>query len=133
LGLVLEQMNKYEEAAQEFRKADDLRQKYYNRPFPEAEDALQALLTAHPEVDLETEKPSVPTSKSGQPVARVKVYFEDKGYGFLENKDQNRDYFFHITDVPGRETVSEGDYFVYDVEETEKGPRAVNLKMVSSS
>lgn len=132
LGVVLEQKGKYREAAQEFRKAQELRQKHYNRRFPEAEASLQALLSANPELDSESKQLSVPQSKSGRPVARVKVYFDDKGYGFLESQEQGTDYFFHITDVMNRETVSEGEYFVYDIEETEKGSRAVNLESVSS-
>jgi superkiller protein 3 len=131
LGFVLQQMGRYEEAASEFKKADDLRRKHYDRSFPEAEVALEALLSAHPEIHLNDEQSTVPTSKSGRPVACVKVYFDDKGYGFLERRDQGEDLFFHISDLPGHETVSQGECFAYDLETSEKGLRAINLEPLS--
>jgi cold shock CspA family protein len=131
LGFVLQQMGRYEEAASEFKKADDLRRKHYDRSFPEAEVALEALLSAHPEIHLNDEQSTVPTSKSGRLVACVKVYFDDKGYGFLERRDQGEDLFFHISDLPGRETVSQGECFAYDLEKSEKGLRAINLEPLS--
>jgi cold shock CspA family protein len=51
--------------------------------------------------------------------------------GFLERRDQGEDLFFHISDLPGRETVSQGECFAYDLEKSEKGLRAINLEPLS--
>lgn len=49
LGLVYQRLGKWAKAAKEFKAAIELRQKYYNVSFPDAQQALDALLAEHPE------------------------------------------------------------------------------------
>lgn len=134
LGLVYRQQEKWELAAKAFKEAVTLRQKNYNLPFQEAEGALQALLAEHPEIKRETaEKPTrkLPISRSGRPIGRVKKFFADRGFGFLEVTDSEEDLFFHIKQVKGRDVVNEGEYLEYDIGEGRKGLEAKNLQVVS--
>jgi tetratricopeptide (TPR) repeat protein/cold shock CspA family protein len=131
LGQVYQRLGKFQQAAQEFKKAIELRQNQYSKDFPEAEESLQALLTEHPEIEVEREVvlSSPPVSSSGRPVGCVKKYFDDRGYGFLEVEGQRNDLFFHITEVVGRDSVSIGEYLEYSVGEGKDGrPCATDLK-----
>ena len=55
-----------------------------------------------------------------------------KGFGFLEREDKEKDVFVHASAVrsAGLKYLSEGDKLMFDLEETEKGPAAVNLKKI---
>jgi len=63
---------------------------------------------------------------------KVKWFNDAKGIGFIANDDGSGDVFVHYTgiasDVPGKKTLKEGDAVEFDVEQNEKGPRAVNVK-----
>ena len=54
----------------------------------------------------------------------------DKGFGFIEAEDQEKDIFFHtesLVDVQYDE-LSEGDTVSFEIEDTPKGPAATNVK-----
>jgi CspA family cold shock protein len=59
----------------------------------------------------------------------VKWFNDKKGYGFI-NEDQGRDIFVHFSaiDMQGFKTLSEGDIVMFDVEESDRGPEAKNVK-----
>nr|HID58545.1 cold shock domain-containing protein [Desulfobacterales bacterium] len=59
----------------------------------------------------------------------VKWYSEKKGYGFIE-QDGGGDVFVHYSsiDMPGFKTLTEGDRVSFEVEQTERGPQAKNVK-----
>jgi len=61
----------------------------------------------------------------------VKWFNEKKGYGFIQQKD-GRDLFVHFSsiDMPGFKTLSEGDRVTFEVEETERGPQAKNVRKI---
>ncbi len=134
LGLVYQRRGKWLEAVQELKTAIALRQKYYSRPFPNAEQALADLLVEHPEAATTPayEQVKIPASPSGRPVGQVKRYFEDRGFGFLEVEDSKDDLFFHITQVESRDGVQSGEYLEYSIGEGKKGPQSVNLKVLES-
>jgi len=55
----------------------------------------------------------------------------DKGFGFIASDDSpDKDIFFHSSALQGVEynDLNEGDAVTFDVEEAEKGPRAVNVQ-----
>ncbi len=56
----------------------------------------------------------------------------DKGFGFISAEGQEKDLFFHSKSLVGVEynDLREGDVVSYDVEQSEKGPNAVNVKRV---
>lgn len=54
----------------------------------------------------------------------------DKGFGFISVEGQEKDLFFHsnsLVDVTFDE-LKEGDQVTFDVEESQKGPNATNVK-----
>jgi CspA family cold shock protein len=54
----------------------------------------------------------------------------DKGFGFITVEGQEKDLFFHsnsLVDVTFDE-IKEGDQVTFDVEETQKGKNATNVK-----
>ncbi|MBW2149812.1 MAG: cold-shock protein [Deltaproteobacteria bacterium] len=61
----------------------------------------------------------------------VKWFSEKKGYGFIE-QDDGPDIFVHYSsiDKPGFKILAEGDRVSFDVEESDRGPVAKNVKIV---
>ena len=59
----------------------------------------------------------------------VKWFNDRKGYGFI-NQEDGGDIFVHFSsiDAPGFKTLSEGDQVSFDVEESDRGPEAKNVK-----
>lgn len=59
----------------------------------------------------------------------VKWFNDKKGYGFI-NENDGRDIFVHFSsiDMPGFKTLSEGDMVMFDVEESDRGPEAKNVR-----
>ena len=62
----------------------------------------------------------------------VKFFNEGKGFGFIAAED-GKEYFVHQTGLKDLATLKENDAVVFDVEEGERGPKAVNVQMDSGS
>jgi CspA family cold shock protein len=62
---------------------------------------------------------------------KVKMFNKEKGYGFIRT-DDNRDVFFHHSSIlmDGYKTAETGEAVEFEVEETDKGPRAKNIRKV---
>lgn len=60
---------------------------------------------------------------------QVKWFNADKGYGFIEGED-GEDIFVHFSAIQdeGFKTLTEGQSVTYEVEESERGPQAVNVQ-----
>ena len=58
----------------------------------------------------------------------VKFFNNSKGFGFINPDDGSKDVFVHQSALT--EDIAEGDKVSYDVEEGQKGPNAVNVKVV---
>ncbi|MFP4232750.1 MAG: cold-shock protein [Candidatus Aenigmatarchaeota archaeon] len=60
----------------------------------------------------------------------VKFFNSQKNYGFIEPEDGDEDLFVHASDVDEGAVLNEGDEVEFEQEESEKGPRAVNVEKV---
>ena len=60
---------------------------------------------------------------------KVKWFSDQKGFGFITPDDGSKDVFVHHSAIQGNgfKTLSENDAVEYDVEQGQKGPRAVNV------
>ncbi|MFA0757384.1 MAG: hypothetical protein PVTTEEND_000005 [Candidatus Fervidibacter sp.] len=65
------------------------------------------------------------------PVGRVKWFNDAKGYGFIE-QEGGEDVFVHFSNIQGRgyRSLKEGQIVQFDIEQTPKGLRAVNVRVI---
>jgi len=58
----------------------------------------------------------------------VKWFSDKKGFGFIQQEDGS-DLFVHYSAIstPGFKTLSEGDRVSFEVEESDRGPKAKNV------
>tara|TARA_B100000029_G_scaffold511304_1_gene604971 strand:+ start:1854 stop:2063 length:210 start_codon:yes stop_codon:yes gene_type:complete len=68
------------------------------------------------------------SSKSG----KIKWFNPKKGYGFIDQDDDDKDMFLHITALQKANisVLNEGDKITYDVEDENGRQSAVNIKQV---
>lgn len=64
--------------------------------------------------------------------AKVKWFNNEKGYGFIENND-DEDIFIHYSNIKkdGYKTLKEGQIVEFDLIKTEKGYQAENIKIIN--
>lgn len=59
----------------------------------------------------------------------VKWYNDMKSYGFIQ-VEEGRDVFVHRSALEKGTVLREGDRVEFDIEETDKGPQAANVKKI---
>ncbi len=57
----------------------------------------------------------------------VKFFNDMKGFGFITAED-GKDYFVHQTGLKEGATLQQNDTVTFDVEQGDRGPKAVNVK-----
>ena len=58
----------------------------------------------------------------------VKFFNDSKGYGFIKDNEEEKEYFVHVTGLI--DEVKENDEVNFDLVEGRKGMNAVNVKLV---
>ncbi|HAX61514.1 MAG TPA: cold-shock protein [Elusimicrobia bacterium] len=63
---------------------------------------------------------------------KVKWFNDSKGYGFLAKDDGSGDVFVHFSAIGGDgfKSLAEGDAVEFDVVDSDKGPKAANVKKI---
>jgi cold shock protein len=63
------------------------------------------------------------------PTGTVKWFNDDKGFGFITPDEGGRDLFVHFSGIDGGgfRSLAEGAKVSYEEEQSDKGPKAVNV------
>jgi cold shock protein len=63
---------------------------------------------------------------------KVKWFNDSKGFGFIVPDDGSKELFAHHSSVlgDGFKTLSEGQEVEFETEDSDKGPKAINIKKV---
>jgi CspA family cold shock protein len=56
---------------------------------------------------------------------KVKFFNQNKGFGFIA-ADDGKEYFVHTSGL--KDSIKDSDLVEFDVEQSDRGPRAVNVK-----
>jgi CspA family cold shock protein len=64
------------------------------------------------------------------PSGTVKWFSDEKGFGFITPDDSGNELFVHHSSIEadGFRTLAEGAKVTYEVEQSDKGPRAVSVR-----
>jgi CspA family cold shock protein len=67
-------------------------------------------------------------SKTG----KMKWFNDAKGFGFVTPDDGSKDVFVHFSSIQGEgfKSLAEGDKIEFDVQESDKGPKAANVRKI---
>jgi len=67
-------------------------------------------------------------SKTG----KMKWFNDAKGFGFVTPDDGSKDVFVHFSSIQGDgfKSLAEGDKIEFDVQESDKGPKAANVRKI---
>ncbi len=60
----------------------------------------------------------------------VKFFNEQKGFGFI-SADDGKEYFVHQSGLNEGVTLRDNDAVTFDVEEGDRGPKAVNVALAN--
>ncbi len=63
---------------------------------------------------------------------KVKWFNDQKGYGFITPEDGSKDLFVHFSGVKGNgfKSLAEGDQVEFEVTDSDKGPKAINVELL---
>ena len=72
-------------------------------------------------------------AQNGRETGTVKKWMDDKGFGFITCEKGKKDVFVHFSQIVmhGRKTLEPGQVVEFTVVETEKGPQANDVEVLS--
>ena len=70
--------------------------------------------------------------KQAMVLGKVKWFNDQKGYGFISKDDGSGDVFAHFSAIQseGFKSLAEGEAVEFDVTDSDKGPKAANIRKV---
>ncbi|MGC8538854.1 MAG: cold-shock protein [Candidatus Micrarchaeia archaeon] len=60
---------------------------------------------------------------------KVKMFNSARGFGFITGED-GKDVYVHSSEIQGGATLAQGDNVEYEVEASERGPRAKKVRKI---
>ena len=61
----------------------------------------------------------------------MKKCLDERGYGFISSEDHRSEIFVHSSNIEGKSSLNEGEEVEFEIENTDKGPRAIKVKSIS--
>ena len=61
---------------------------------------------------------------------KVKFFNSTRGFGFIINEEDEKEIFFHVSEVKADEQLKEGDTVTFGTKEGKKGLNAIDVKQV---
>ena len=63
---------------------------------------------------------------------KIKWFNDAKGFGFVTPDDGSKDVFVHFSAIQGEgfKSLAEGDRIEFDVQPSDKGPKAANVRKI---
>jgi len=62
---------------------------------------------------------------------KVKKWLDERGYGFISSEEHSSEIFVHSSNIEGKSALNEGEEVEFEIENSDKGPRAIKVKSVS--
>ena len=63
---------------------------------------------------------------------KVKFYSERKGYGFIIDDSDKKEYFFHATELKGFKFIKNDHLVSFDLKDTKRGINAANVIVIKN-
>ena len=129
LGLAHEALGNLGKARQAYREAIQIRQKRYNKSYPEAEERLRATEEQLASRQALEDTTVCSSASAGENSGKIVFYNSQRGYGFIQNPAGER-FFFHVSALPAGSAAREGVDVEFEVKSSPKGPQAINLLLM---
>lgn len=66
-------------------------------------------------------------------IGTVRFFNESKGFGFINDSNTYKEYFVHLSSISENVIIKQGDYVDYEIEEGDRGPKAVNVGILNQN
>jgi tetratricopeptide (TPR) repeat protein/cold shock CspA family protein len=126
LGQAYEACEKPIAAHKAYIRAIELRQRYYDLEFIEAQERLTALEQYASATGIELDGSDEALTL---PDGYIRTFKADRGFGFI-SRDDGADLFFHISDVANPDAIEAGAAVIFQVVDSPKGPRATQVSII---
>ena len=60
----------------------------------------------------------------------ITTWFKDKGFGFIKDNLDSKEYFIHVSNVKSEYVLQENDEVEFEIGEGKKGPQAEKVVLV---